>query len=80
MERRTAQCATNGHNEEEWDNVSEQEEAKYVQRFDEVPQNIVYYKDSWSLTLRDMYDKPLDWYGQEQEYDRKVSEYEKEKI
>jgi hypothetical protein len=38
------------------------------------PKEVPYYRDSWSWG--DRYNKPLDWYQQESEYDKKGANYE----
>jgi hypothetical protein len=50
------------------------EEAKDNRRMAvKCPEKIPFYRDSWSM--RDLYDKPLDWREQENEYNKKVVKY-----
>jgi hypothetical protein len=57
--------------------ITKQKKQKLSEGWLKRPQKIPYYRDKWSLA--ELYDKPMDWYGQETEYDEKMKIYEKKK-
>ena len=57
--------------------LTQQKKLRTSENWKERPKEIPHYKDSWSI--RDRYDKPLDWVSQSYEYERKVQWYDKEK-